>query len=122
MNQGQVIASAKVAASLLAACLLQSPAQVVAAPAITEKAACDLTKARVAARGRFPVSAIAFCDVIVPEAQPKGFYVLALHSTRKCGGICSTHMGWFAVEKATRRVFEWDMDEDKLGALVKVRP
>lgn len=121
MKQGRVIASATVATSLLAASLLQSPAPATAAPTTSEKAACDLTKARVAERGHFPVSAIAFCDITVSDSRPKGFYVLALHSTRKCDGICSTHMGWFAVEKATGRVFEWDMVEDKLGQQVKVR-
>ena len=121
MNQRQVIASAKLATALFAASFLQSPASVSAAPATTEKAACDLTKARVAARGHFPVSAIAFCDMALSEEWPKRYYVLALHSTRKCDGICSTLMGWFAVEKRTGRVFEWDINEDKTGKLVKVR-
>ncbi len=66
------------------------------------------------------MSAIAFCDLVAPDSSPSGYYVLALHSTRKCDGICSTHMGWFAVQKATGRVFEWDMVEDKLGLPVKV--
>jgi hypothetical protein len=121
MNRRRVIASAKAAAAILTVSLFQWPVQVAAATVTSEQAACDLTKARVAARGHFSVSAIAFCDVIVPEAQPKGFYVLALHSTRKCDGICSTHMGWFAVHKASGRVYEWDINEDKLGSLVTLR-
>jgi hypothetical protein len=119
MNQGRVIASA----SLLAASLLQSP-PVVAAPANREEATCNLTKARVAARGHFPVSAITFCDVTVSDRRPQGFYVLGLHGKRDdCGAdVCgSTLMGWFAVEKATGRVFEWDMVEDRLGQPVKAR-
>jgi hypothetical protein len=121
MNQGRVTASAL----LLAASLFQSPAPAVAAPATTEEAACGLTKARVAARGHFPVSAIAFCDVTVSDSRPKGYYILGLHGKRDdCGGdVCgSTLMGWFAVQKATGQVFEWDMVEDKLGPPVTVLP
>ena len=110
----------KAAASLLAASLLQSPAPVVAAPVATANAACDQTKAFVLARGDFPVSAIAFCDTVSPDSSPKGYYVLALHSRRDCDGICSTNMGWFAVQKATGRVFEWDVAEQKLGPPFKV--
>jgi hypothetical protein len=123
MSRSSVILSGKLVA-LFTASLFQWSAPAGAATVTTEKAACDLTKARVAARGHFPVLAIAFCDVIVPEAQPKGFYVLGLHGKRDdCGGdVCSsTLMGWFAVQKSTGQVFEWDMVEDKLGQRVKVR-
>lgn len=116
--------SARVVASLFAASLIQWSAPARAVRVTTEKTACDLTKARVAARGHFPKSAIAFCDVIVPEAQPKGFYVLGLHGKRDdCGDeVCgSTLMGWFAVQKATGQVFEWDINEDRPGKRVKVR-
>ena len=90
-----------------------------AAPINTESAACERVKARVSAVMRFPVSIVAFCDIIAPADSPKGYYVLALHSNRKCNGICSTNMGWFAVQKATGRVFEWDVGEDKLGRPIK---
>lgn len=122
MNRGSPMGSVKTAMAILMASLFQRPAPAATAPVASEQAACALTKARVVARDHFPVSVIAFCDFIVPEAQPKGFYVLALHSARKCDGICSTNMGWFAVQKATRRVFEWDMVEEKLGPPVRIRP
>ena len=70
----------------------------------TEKTACARTKRVIARRGHFPISAIAFCDFIVPEERPKGYYVLGLHGMRDdCGGdVCgSTLMGWFAVKKST---------------------
>ena len=85
-----------------------------AAPVRTEKAACDRVKTRIAAIRHFPVSVVAFCD-IGANNSPKGFYVLALHSNRRCEGICSTNMGWFAVQKRTGRVFEWDVAEMRLG-------
>jgi hypothetical protein len=75
----------------------------------------------VAGRGHFPVSAIAFCDFILPKYQPKGYYVLGLHSRRDdCGAdVCgSTLMGWFAVKGSTGQVFEYDMGELELGPLV----
>ena len=88
------------------------------------KAACKVAKAVVAARDHFPVSEIAFCDPLIPAEQPKGLYVLGLHGKRDdCGGdVCSTLMGWFAVQKATGRVFEWDFTDfpGKLGKPVRV--
>ena len=122
MKRGRATTSAKISVPLLAASLLQWPPPVGAAPVATEKTACDLTKARVAARGHFPVSVIAFCDIIGAEDSPRGYYVLALHSTRKCDGICSTNMGWFAIQKSTGRVFEFDLEEWKPGPLVHLQP
>jgi len=117
------VAALTVAVSLSAASAPSTAAQANAAPINTEEAACALVKARVAARGHFPISEVAFCDVAVATAdRPQGFFVLALHSKRVCDGICSTNMGWFAVEKATGRVFEWDMAEDRLGPPIKLHP
>jgi len=94
-------------------------APLAAQPIKTAKAACATVKVQVSARGHFPISAIAFCDMIPADSSPKELYVLALHGRRHdCDGICSTNMGWFAVQKATGRVFEWDVTEDKLGRAV----
>ena len=109
------------AAAMLTASLVHWPLPVAAATVTSEQAACDVIKARVAARGRFSVSAIRLCDVIVPEAQPRDYYVLALQSKRQCEGICSTHMGWFAVHRASGRVYEWDINDNKPRALVTLR-
>ena len=88
----------------------------------TANAACHLVKVRVSVSRHFPISAIAFCDIIPESDSPKGYYILALHSTRRCKGICSTHMGWFSVQKATGGVFEWDVVEEKLGLPVNASP
>lgn len=85
----------------------------------TAKIACDVVKAQVSASRHFPVSAVAFCDILPEGSSAKAYYVLALHSRRQCQGICSTNMGWFAVQKSTGRVFEWDDAEEKLGPPVK---
>ena len=125
MERWSLTAWANLGAILLSASLTQSAPPAVAAPVNTEKAACDLTKDRVAAQRGFPVSRIAFCDAIVPEEQPNGFYVLGLHSKRDdcVGDVCgSTLMGWFAVQRATSQVFEWDVANWKLGRPVKAGP
>jgi hypothetical protein len=89
----------------------------------TAKSACAVAKARVSAQRHFPVSEVAFCDHVGAVDSPRGYYVLAFHGKRTdCGGICgSTNMGWFAVQKATGRVFEWDVAEDKLGPSIDLR-
>lgn len=105
--------------AMFVAALATAPASSVppntATSVMTEDAACNSVKARVAAVRHFEVSIIASCDLIVEDAQPEGLYVLALHSNRKCEGICSTNIGWFAIQKATGRVFEWDVADWKLG-------
>jgi hypothetical protein len=77
--------------------------------------ACDLAKARVTELNGLPKSRIAFCDHVGSAENPPGYYLLALHSDRECGGVCSTNMGWFAVRKSNGEVFDWDMAESKLG-------
>jgi hypothetical protein len=98
-----------VAATLLVAVAAQ------AGPVRTERSACEAVKARVVDALLYPRSRIAFCDVIPRASSPRGYYVLALHSNRQCDGICSTNMGWFAVQRSTGRVFHWDVGEDRLG-------
>ena len=108
-----------ITAMLFAMGLLSPTAPLDAAPVRTANAACERVKTRVSAVEHFPVSVIAFCDTTAVADSPNGFYLLALHSNRKCDGICSTNMGWFAVEKRTGRVFEWDVAEMKLGKPVR---
>lgn len=114
-----VTAFTNIAALLLTIGVLPSAAPLVAAPVRTEQAACERVKTRISAVEHFSMSIVAFCDPIAAADRPKGFYVLALHSKRHCKEICSTNMGWFAVEKRTGRVFEWDMAEMKLSQAIK---
>jgi hypothetical protein len=77
--------------------------------------ACRIAKSRYAARHHFPVRTIAICDFIAPGDSPKGYYILALHSKRDCDGICSTSLGWFAIQIATGGVFETNVEDWRPG-------
>ena len=84
-------------------------------PVTEAEQACAIAKTSLARRRDAPESVIALCDVIPADEAPGGYFVMALHSSRQCDGICSTNMGWFAVEKAIGDVFEWDVADWKLG-------
>ena len=84
-------------------------------PMATETEACDLVKVSVSERSPEARSQIATCDHIAESDSPPGYYVMALHSNRECDGICSTNMGWFAVQQSTGDVFDWDVAELKVG-------
>ena len=94
-----------------------------AVPVRTAEAACAVAKATVSAKDHFPIAEIAFCDPSSPD-DPKEYYVLALHGKRyDCGSVCgSTNMGWYAIQKADGRVFEWNVAEWKLGLPIKSHP
>ena len=83
------------------------------------EAACVVATARVTAQNGLPISHVSFCDHIAEADNPAGYYVMALHahcSEEICG---STNMGWFAVKKATGKVFEVeDVTDWKLGRRV----
>lgn len=112
-----MIAHALMAATVMAAGSLSLSPSAKAASIETAEAACAAAKVAVAARAHIAVSVIASCDVIGAADSPPGYYyILALHSARECEGICSTSMGWYAVQKATGRVFEWNVAGEKLGA------
>jgi hypothetical protein len=120
MARYEVTASTAVAVSLLAAIALSWAVPATAAPVKAEGEACAAVKARVSARGHFQIFEGTFCDVIPAAHGPNGYYILALHGPPRpdCGAICSTSMGWFAVQKATGRVFEWNVAEWNLGRAI----
>lgn len=83
------------------------------------EAACTVATGRVTAERQLPPGHVATCDPISEADSPDGHYVLALRADCReelCG---STLMGWFAVEKATGAVFEWDMAEGQIGVEVR---
>ena len=73
----------------------------------------------------FPAQAL-HSDETVAGAKPwcdrtvdtnREYFVLGLHSDRRCDYMCSSLVGWFAVERSTGRVFDWDINEDVVGRL-----
>lgn len=76
---------------------------------ISEEEACALTISSVATRLEFPTSN-AYCDH-VPAVGRQPFRVLELRANRECpgGGICSEHVGWYAVDQSTDLVYRWDV-------------
>ena len=101
------------AAPLTAAAIWVAPAQ--AKPVGSDRAACALARARVAIDLHRDPSSIPDCETVRLDDAPRGFYVLALRGHCRepiCG---STLIGWYAAQKSTGRLFEWDMGEDRLG-------
>ena len=89
-----------------------------AEPVTSVQAACAAATAQVTAQRHLPISHVAVCDDLPEADSPEGYYLLALRAhcfDEICG---STNMGWFAVQKATGSVFEWDLAESKAGPAV----
>ena len=89
-----------------------------ASPVGSSEAACRVAKARVAARLHRPISNIPSCETLRAADSPRGFYLLALRGRCREASCGSTLIGWYAVQKRTGRVFEWDVGESRLGAPV----
>ncbi len=82
---------------------------------VTEDTACTLVKAHVAAVSDGTIAQDLFYDRALGAGVPADYHVLALRSRRDCQGICSTSMGWFAVDKVDGRLFAWDVGEMRVG-------
>jgi hypothetical protein len=63
-------------------------------------------------------------DETTPGAKPWCDYtssryyryaIIGLHSDRQCGYICSSLAGWFAVDRRTGVIYDWDVAEMRLG-------
>jgi hypothetical protein len=95
--------------SLLAGCA-GTPRVAVA----TAEAACTVATARVTAERDLPTAHVAICDPVSEADRSDGYYLLGLRAHCReelCG---STLMGWFAVEKTTGAVFEWDVAKERI--------
>lgn len=79
------------------------------------EAACTLATAQVTAARGLPPGHVASCDPVREGESPAGYQVLGLRAVCDQDLCGSTLMGWFAVEKATGTVFEWDVAEWRLG-------
>ena len=89
----------------------------------TEAQACSVVQKRVAAVSGLPAVGPKgmgwFCD---HSDLQKDWFVLALRSNRKCEGICSNLMGWYAVSKATGKVHEFIVADMQVGAEISEKP
>jgi hypothetical protein len=54
-----------------------------------------------------------WCDHTSIESYK--YAIIGLHSNRQCDYICSSLAGWFAVDRRNGAVFEWDINEQRLG-------
>ena len=110
------------AALPFAANAMLTPARAQAQPVRTISAACAIVKTRAASRGYFrPRVVVGSCEALRDPEIPRGYYVLTLHSTRRCDYICSSLLGYFAVRRSTGQVFEWDISELRLGREIRPR-
>ena len=115
-------AAAKIAGltgPLAAMLLWAAPAH--ATPVRSRGVACALAKARVAAHLHRTRSSIRECETLRAVDSPPGYYILALRGWCRepiCG---STLIGWFAVQKRTGRVFNWDVGESRLSTELRAR-
>jgi len=64
-----------------------------------------------------PVGIGWFCE-LVPYGENEWF-VIALRSNRECDGICSNLMGWYAVDRRTGALHEFDVGEFRVGSELK---
>jgi hypothetical protein len=88
-------------------------------PAVSGPEACAALKKRMAVHDHVATADLDktwFCDITNgdDEAQPE-WWVIGLRSFRQCDEICSNLRGWFAVNRKTGEVREWNMGEDVLG-------
>jgi hypothetical protein len=109
MIRGLTCAATVLPASL-AGCAGTPPVALVSA-----EAACALATARVTAARGLPRGHVASCDPVRADDNPVGHHVLGLRAVCNQDLCGSTLMGWFAVEKATGAVFEWDVAEWQPG-------
>jgi hypothetical protein len=58
-----------------------------------------------------------FCDIAKDpyNENPLDWWVIGLRSSRQCHGICSNLRGWFAVNRLTNEVREFDIGERAVG-------
>jgi hypothetical protein len=84
---------------------------------LSSKVACARLQARVAKLSGIPASGPKglgwYCDFA--DSPRNDWFVIALRSGRRCEGICSNLMGWYAVQKSTGSVNDYDVGEMTIG-------
>ena len=86
----------------------------------SDSKACSVLKERIGVHDGVPPTAldkIWFCDIAQDpyEENPPDWWVIRLRSSRQCDGICNNLRGWFAVNRLTNEVREFDTDKQSVG-------
>ena len=81
--------------------------------------ACEVLQKRMAVHDGVPrrlIKTTWYCDVTTDEYNDHPqWWVIGLRSFRKCDGICSNLRGWFAVDRTSGEVREWNVADMVLG-------
>jgi hypothetical protein len=90
-----------------------------ATPSSASKA-CSVLKERIGVHDGVPPTALGktwFCRIAKDPygENPPDWWVIGLRSSRQCDGICSNLRGWFAVNRLTNEVREFDMGRHAVG-------
>jgi hypothetical protein len=100
--------------------LAQDPSGAAPQHSITKGSACARLKKVVAKLDGIPESGPVgmgwFCDF--STYQEGTTYVIALRSNRKCDGICSNLMGWYAVDWTDGSIHDFDVANMEVGAII----
>jgi hypothetical protein len=86
---------------------------------LSSDAACAALKKRLATHDGLAtdrIEATWYCDVAVADLPD--WWVIGLRSHRQCEGICSNLRGWFAVNRLSGEVREFDVGEFSIGGPV----
>jgi hypothetical protein len=102
---------------LIGLTLLSGMPRIVHSSALSSEVACARLQARVAKISGIPSSGPKglgwYCDFA--DSARIDWFVIALRSGRRCEGICSNLMGWYAVQKTTGSINEYDVGEMTIG-------
>lgn len=98
------------------------PASSAELPLLSGSQACSALMARMGSHDGVPTADLEktwFCDIAADDYNDHPeWWVIALRSFRQCDGICSNLRGWFAVNRKSGEVRDWDLEDDTVGELI----
>ena len=106
---------------VLVAMLIAGSAQAAQNAPLSSQRACKLLLERMGVHDGVPSAKLKKtwrCDITEDsDNEHTDWWVIGLRSFRKCAGWweCSNLRGWFAVNRNTGEIREWDVGEDAVG-------
>lgn len=83
---------------------------------ISKERACSILRERVAVHDNVPTAiAQSTWSCYISSNSDAHWVVIGLHSNRQCEGICSSLLGWYAVDRTTGTVHGFDVAEMEVG-------